>query len=76
MKLLMVLHGTPLVQQPHHQHVDTEGGGVKVRMYVPAQVCKFLIDSLQCHREVVVCCEGVGSVVSSLWGISRAQQTE
>ena len=28
MKLLMGLHGTPLVQQPHHHHVDFEGGGV------------------------------------------------
>lgn len=66
MKLLMGLHRTPLVQQPHHHHVDCEGGGVTVRVYVPAQVCKLLVDSLQRHREVVVFCEGVGSVVSSL----------
>ena len=72
----MGLHGTPLAQQPHQQHVDSGGGGVMVRVYVPAQVCKLLIDSLQRHREVVVCCEGFGSVVSSLWGNSRAQQTE
>ncbi len=54
MKLLMGLHMTPLVQQPHHQHVDSEGGGVISRVYVPAQICKFLVDSLQRHREVVV----------------------
>jgi hypothetical protein len=47
-----------------------------VRLYVPTQVCKLLIDSLQRHREVVMCGEGVGWVVSSLWEISRAQQTE
>lgn len=75
MKSLMGLQGTPLVQQPHHQHVEFDGGGVMVGMYVPAQVCKFLVDSLQRHREVVVCGEGFGSVVSSLWVISRAQQT-
>ena len=72
----MGLHGTPLAQQPHQQHVDSGGGGVMVRVYVPAQVCKLLIDSLQRHREVVVCGEVVRSVVSSLWGNSRAQQTE
>jgi len=70
----MGLHGTPLVQQPHH--VDSIGGGVMVRLYIPAQVCKLLIDSLQRHREVAVCGEGFGSVVSSLGEISRAQQTE
>jgi hypothetical protein len=76
MKILMGLQRTPLVQQPPPPTVDSEGGGVMVKVHVPAQVCKLLIDSLQRHREVVVCCEGVGSVVSSLWGNSRAQQTE
>ena len=76
MKLLMDLHGTPLVQQPHHLHVDFKGGGVMESVYVPAQVCKLLIDSLQRHRKVIVCCERVGSVLSSLCEISRAQQTE
>ena len=69
-KLLMGLHRTPLVQQPHH------GGGVMVKVYIPAQICKLLIDSLQRHREVLVCGGGFGSVVSSLKEISRAQQTE
>jgi hypothetical protein len=76
MKLLMGFQGTPLVQQPHHQNVASEGGGVMARVYVPAQVCKLLIDSLQRHREVIVCCERVwvGGVESL--GISRSQQTE
>jgi len=46
-----------------------------VRMYIPAQVCKLLIDSLQRHREVVVCGEGVRSVVSSL-GSSRGRSKQ
>lgn len=48
-----------------------------VRGYVPAQVCKLLVDSLQRHREVVLCCEGFGSVVSSLWRTrGRSKQNE
>jgi hypothetical protein len=55
-KPLMDLHGTPLVQEPHH-HVGFDSGGVMVRVYIPAQVCKFLVDSLQRHREGIMCCE-------------------
>jgi len=29
------LHGTPLVQEPHHP-LDLDGGGVMERVYVPA----------------------------------------
>jgi hypothetical protein len=72
----MGLHGTPLVQEPHHPRVDFDGGGVMVRVYVPAQVCKFLIDSLQRHREGFVCCEGGLGWLCRVLGISRAQQTE
>lgn len=46
MKLLMGLHRTPLVQQPPPPTVDSEGGGVMVKVHVPAQVCKLLVDSL------------------------------
>jgi len=36
--------------QPPHQRVV--GGGER-KVNVPAQVCKFLVDSLQRHREVL-----------------------
>ena len=64
----MGLQGTPLVLQPHLQHVRSHGGGVKVSMNVPAQVCKFLIDSLQRHREGVLCCAGGLEGVVESWG--------
>jgi hypothetical protein len=72
----MGLNGTPLVQQPHQQHVDSGGGGVMVRVYVPAQVCKLLIDSLQRHREVCLCLlEGGGGwmLSSRVSGFHEAQ---
>lgn len=76
MKFLMGLHGTPPVQEPHHA-LDLDGGGVMERVYVPAQVCKFLIDSLQRHREGLCAVRRVwGGCVESWGSRGRSKQNE
>ena len=44
-----------------------EGGGEKQEVNVPAQVCEFLVDSFQRHREGCMCClRGWRLLVSSI----------
>jgi hypothetical protein len=55
-KLLMIsCMGPRLCNRP----TKKPGGGEKKRVNVPAQVCEFLVDSLQRHRDGCVCLLGV-----------------
>jgi hypothetical protein len=69
-KLLMILQGTPLAQGPHHLLVAV----CRQRLHIPAQVCEFLIDSLQRHRKVCMCLlEVVGVGCCRVSGFDEAQ---
>jgi hypothetical protein len=78
MKLLMSLPGDPArAAAPPWCSSGVDGRGAKEGADVPAQVCKFLVDSLQSHLEGCVCvvwgCVWE-TIVSSL--VLEAQQTE
>lgn len=54
----------PRLQPPHHEDRISRAGQQRQRsVNVPAQVCKFLVDSLQRHVDGVVCWCVVGRVV-------------